>query len=187
MSRVWQWVGTRVYGVTRSLGRGTTARRRERRAVASFSGEPQHDPSRPLAPLQQLRPRHSGSRARDEHEEEHAHGPKSVTLLASMRSQICFSQKAADLIHVDSAIKSIKQSERFVSEAELIQQQEQKMLAEEQKMMEQDAGRDDAGSDQATSHLDAMRPVAGGGGQHEAAMRVKANEQAAAFLQQSGQ
>jgi len=31
-----------------------------------------------------------------------------------------------------------------------------------------------------------MHPVAGGGGQHEAAMRVKANEQAAAFLQQSG-
>ena len=43
--------------------------------------------------------------------------------------------------------------DRFVSEAELIQQQEQKMLAEEQKMMEQDAGRDDAGRDQATSHL----------------------------------
>ena len=55
------------------------ARRRERRAVASFSGEPQHHPSRPLAPLQQLRPSHSGSRARGEQEEEHAHGPTSVT------------------------------------------------------------------------------------------------------------
>ena len=55
------------------------ARRRERRAVASFSGEPQRHPSRPLAPLQQLRPHHSGSRPRGEQEEEQAHEPKSVT------------------------------------------------------------------------------------------------------------
>mmetsp|Transcript_16685 Transcript_16685/g.54344 ORF Transcript_16685/g.54344 Transcript_16685/m.54344 type:complete len:122 (-) Transcript_16685:24-389(-) len=92
------------------------------------------------------------------------------------------------LVASGSASRQLDPQERFVSEAELIQQQEQKMLAEEQKMMEQDAGRDDAGRDQASAlWSDAMRPVAGGGGQHEAAMRVKANEQAAAFLQQSGQ
>ena len=57
------------------------------------------------------------------------------------------------LVASGSASRQLDPQERFVSEAELIQQQEQKMLAEEQKMMEQDAGRDDAGSDQATSHL----------------------------------
>ena len=53
-------------------------RRREHRVVASPSGEPQRDPSQPLAPLQQLRRHHSGSRARGEQEEEQAHEPKSV-------------------------------------------------------------------------------------------------------------
>ena len=47
--------------------------------------------------------------------------------------------------------------ERFVSEAELIEQQEQKMLVEEQTYIQeiraQDDGRGDPGRDQATSHL----------------------------------
>ena len=72
-------VGVCVIPSVRCYGYGPPVRRYRSTNIYSAEVDRWHLNGRPLAPLQQLRPHHSGSRPRGEQEEEQAHEPKSVT------------------------------------------------------------------------------------------------------------